>query len=242
MELVGPITFLVALIRAPLASGTSTPPLNLSLRDPRTLLALLYIVHYANRAVISPLRSPPRSKAHISIPLAAIFFNLVNGSLLGAYLTSPGAHALLGSSSASSSSAFSRTSFWLGLGLWATGFAGNILHDEVLMNIRRDALKKADNKGSGQKPHYGIPRGYLYRYISYPNYFCEWVEWAGFSLAAAPFPVLSYAGLTTAAPPWLFFFSEVFLMGSRAYRGHLWYHDKFPEYPKERKAVIPFIL
>ncbi|KAG6331669.1 hypothetical protein ID866_7417 [Astraeus odoratus] len=28
----------------------------------------------------------------------------------------------------------------------------------------------------------------------------------------------------------------------RALNGHSWYHDKFPEYPKERKVVVPFLL
>ena len=125
---------------------------------------------------------------------------------------------------------------------------GNLLHDEVLFNIRRRALRrKAEAKEKGEEdtqPHYGIPYGYLYRWISYPNYFSEWVEWAGFALAAAPLPTLSQGltGFMTAAPPWLFFFAEFCVMLPRAYRGHQWYHSKFPDYPKERKAVIPFLL
>lgn len=239
MEVVSPIMFISSIIKAPLSSGTQTPPLQFSLKDPRTLLALLFIIHYGNRALISPLRSPSRSKAHVIVPLSAIFFNTVNGSLMGAYLSSPRAYSFL-------SNALSRPSFWVGITTWVLGLVGNILHDEVLLDIRRNAQKKEKDKpmdkNKRQKPYYGIPKGYLYRHISYPNYFCEWIEWAGFALAASPIPALSFAGLITAAPPWLFFLSEVFLMTPRAYKGHRWYHEKFPEYPKERKAVIPFIL
>lgn len=243
MEIFSPHTFLTTLFYGPLARGTLTPPLSISLKDPRTILSALFVIHYANRAIISPARSPPRSKSHVLVVVCAILFNIVNGFLMGAYISSPSAFSFL-VSDPSSPVAFSRPSFWIGTGLWAAGFIGNVMHDEILFDIRRKALqKKADDK-SDDKPHYGIPNGYLYRFISYPNYFCEWVEWAGFALAASPLPNLSkgLAGFTTASPPWLFFFAELFSMLPRAYRGHQWYHSKFPDYPKERKAVIPFLL
>ena len=28
----------------------------------------------------------------------------------------------------------------------------------------------------------------------------------------------------------------------RAIKGHQWYHDKFESYPKNRKAIFPFII
>jgi len=163
---------------------------------------------------------------------------MANGALMGTYLTSPAATAFL-------AGALSRPTFWAGILLWAVGFAGNILHDEVLLNIRRSAKAKGKrNENQVGKEHYAIPRGYLYRYISYPNYFCEWLEWLGFALAAAPFPAVipPSAIVQTIQPPWLFLWSEVLFMIPRAYRGHRWYLDNFPEYPKERKAVVPFIL
>ncbi|THH09246.1 hypothetical protein EW145_g2147 [Phellinidium pouzarii] len=240
MELVSPLAFLFGLLR-------EDSTLSLSLYDPRTILALLYLTHYTNRALISPLRSPGRSKAHISVPLSGILFNIVNGTLIGTYLASPACTAFL----SGSSRALGSTSFLTGLALWVTGFIGNVLHDEVLLDLRRDAQAKAakesgarGEKKEAARPHYGIPHGYLYRFVSYPNYLCEWVEWTGFALAAAPFPSLrlGLTGFTSTAPPWLFLFSEVFLMAPRAYRGHQWYHKKFPDtYPEERRAVIPFI-
>ncbi|KAH9834064.1 3-oxo-5-alpha-steroid 4-dehydrogenase-domain-containing protein, partial [Rhodofomes roseus] len=212
-----------------------------------SLLGALLLLHYLNRALISPLRTPSRSKSHIIVPLSALAFNLTNGSLLGAYFSSPAAQAYL-------ANAFARPSFWVGLALWAAGLAGNILHDEVLLNIRRTAKAKGKGRaspppaGKGQKQskqeHYAIPHGYLYRFISYPNYFCEWCEWLGFAIAAAPLPsfVSGADFLATVAPPWLFFMSEIFLMLPRAWQGHRWYRARFPDYPKERKVVIPFLF
>ncbi|OBZ69933.1 Uncharacterized protein C9.08c [Grifola frondosa] len=249
MELVSPITFVYTYLHSPLSPiyYGSAPPLSLS--HPPTLLSTLYLFHYLNRAVVSPLRTPSRSKSHIIVSLSAVFFNIVNGSLMGAYLSSPAAQSFLGD-------AFTRPLFWLGVGMWVAGFAGNILHDEVLLNIRRSAKAKGkaraaadsdDNnngKNKNKQEHYAIPHGYLYSYISYPNYFCEWLEWLGFALAAAPLPSFASAGqfLSTISPPYIFFLSEVLLMLPRAYKGHRWYHSRFPDYPPERKAIIPFLL
>lgn len=232
MELFSPISFITALYRGPWAASLS------AVSTPQVILTSLFIIHYLNRAIISPLRTPSRSKSHIAMPIFAIMFNIVNGALMGTYLASPTASAFL-------AGAFSRPSFWAGTTLWAFGFMGNILHDEVLLNIRRKSKAKGKrNENKLGKEHYAIPHGYLYRYISYPNYFCEWLEWFGYALAAAPLP--AFISLTetmrTVQPPWLFFWAEVWFMISRAYRGHQWYHKNFPEYPKERKAVVPFIF
>lgn len=239
MELIAPITLAYAFLNNPLSTGPH-PPLTLS--HPPTFLSALYIIHYLNRALISPLRTPSRSKSHIGVTLSAIGFNITNGALLGTYLASPAAQAFL-------SGAFARPAFWAGVVLWALGLAGNILHDEILLNIRRSSKAKGKARASsppkqGRQEHYAVPHGGLYRLISYPNYFCEWCEWFGFALAAAPPPSLASlsAFVATAAPPWLFFLAEIAVMFPRAWKGHQWYHEKFPDYPKERKAVIPFLL
>jgi len=243
MELVSPSMFSYTYLKAPLTSG-SAPPLTLS--HPSTFLSALFLIHYLNRAIISPLRTPSRSKSHISVPLSAVLFNSVNGFLLGSYLSSPAAQNFL-------AGAFSRPLFWGGVGLWAAGLAGNILHDEILLNIRRNARAKGkakasneDNNGKNKnrQEHYAIPHGYLYNLISYPNYFCEWCEWLGFALAAAPLPSFASSTelLSTLSPPFLFFLSEVFLMLPRAYKGHKWYRKRFLDYPANRKAVIPYVF
>ncbi|KAF9237374.1 3-oxo-5-alpha-steroid 4-dehydrogenase-domain-containing protein [Melanogaster broomeanus] len=239
MELVPPISFIYALVKSPLASSKADVG---PLTGPQLLLAGLFLIHYANRTLISPLRMPSRSKFHIIVPLCGICFNLANGILLGSYLGSSAASTFL-------SGAFERPSYWAGVTLCVAGFCGNVLHDEILFDIRRKAgakgkTKPDDNPNKQRTEYYGIPRGLLYRYISYPNYFCEWTEWFGYALAAAPIPPMtSLAGITRVIqPPWIFFLCEIFVMLPRAYKGHQWYHDNFADYPKERRAVVPFVL
>ena len=240
------------------------PPLP-SISGRQTVLAVCYLLHYANRALLSPLRTPSRSKTHVIVPMAGVFFNVINGSLMGSFLSSPYARIY------HQSQARPRYSFYIGMGLWALGLIGNIWHDEILLNIRRKARSKGKGKenGAAKGEHYAIPQGGLYSLISYPNYFCEWVEWFGFALAASPFPfeltalnpstllaslldpqtyirVIETPGQQFApdlSPPWIFLFSEVLLMLPRAYRGHQWYHKTFgASYPQNRKAAIPFLF
>lgn len=245
MELISPAFFLYAFLTSPLSS--SAPSISLS--SPKTLLAALFLTHYMNRAIVCPLRTPSRSKSHIIVLLSGISFNTINGLLMGTYLSAPASTAFI-----SPSRTYDSPIFCLGVGLWALGFAGNIIHDEILLNIRRRA--KATGKSSKLKgEHYAIPHGLLYSYVSFPNYFCEWVEWFGFALAAGPIPLTLFSDLRAAlsgtggtfapllTPPWIFFLSEILTMLPRAYRGHVWYKKKFGEaYPKERKVVVPFVF
>lgn len=237
MELVSPLAFAYAFLNSPLSPSAfgSSPPLSLS--HPPTFLAVLFLTHYANRALISPLRTPSRSKSSLIIPIAGAGFNIINGPLLGAYLSSPAARA-------HTAGAFGSARFWAGIALWAAGLAGNIAHDEILLNIRRRRQAQTNNTKEGGKEHYAVPHGLLFRLVSFPNYFCEWAEWLGFALAAAPLPSFASGSalLASISPPWIFLLAEFFTMLPRAWRGHKWYHSKFPDYPKERKVVIPYLL
>ena len=242
MELVAPIAFLYALVNTPLASSIADVA---SLTPTPLFFAALFLVHYANRALISPLRTPSRSKAHLSVTLCGIAFNIVNGTLIGTYLRSPTASAFF------ASDPLARPAFWAGIALWAAGFVGNILHDEILLNIRRNARAKGKARAKSPSPlskqqheHYGIPHGYLYAYVSFPNYFCEWVEWFGFALAAAPVAEMTSLSALVASvqPPWIFFLAEICLMIGRAYKGHRWYLRNFADYPKDRRIVIPYVF
>ena len=222
MEIVSPITFLLSASAG--QDGLSITNIR-RLPLPSRILASLWVLHYTNRALISPIRAPSRSPTHISVVGSAIAFNLVNGYLNGTYLASldPTAH-------------FSWI-YWLGVGLFAAGAAGNILHDEVLLRLR--TLPAASPLSSKQEAHaYHIPHGGLYSLISYPNYLCEWIEWFGYALATS-----ALSGSFGRTPPWLFFAAEIASMLPRAVRGHSWYKRKFgKEYPAERKAIGPLLL
>lgn len=268
MELVSPLSFLLTAYLHPFSPtplplpSLSRPALGIK---PQSVLAALYLVHYFNRALVSPLRSPSRSKSHLVVVMSAIVFNAPNGFLLAAFLSSASTAAYL-------SDAPRSPRFWAGLALWAAGFVGNVYHDEILLNIRRKAIAKGKAKEledgkCARQPHYAIPHGGLYSLISFPNYLCEWIEWFGFALAASPIPDLALlpgikallaAGsgaqfteighllspfVDSLSPPWAFFFIEILVMAPRAIRGHRWYHERFKEsYPRERRAVIPWLL
>lgn len=108
---------------------------------------------------------------------------------------------------------------WIGAGLFALGYKINRRADAVLAGLRRPG-----------ETGYKIPRGGLYELISCPNYFGELLEWTGWAIATWSLAGLSFALFTAAN------------LVPRALAHHRWYHEKFPEYPRGRKAVVPFLL
>lgn len=109
--------------------------------------------------------------------------------------------------------------FLCGLAVFVFGFAVNQHADWVLLHLRKPG-----------ETGYKIPYGGLYRWVSCPNYLGELTEWLGFSLLT-----WSLGGLTFAV------FTAANLL-PRAVSHHRDYLRRFPDYPKNRKAVIPFLL
>lgn len=109
--------------------------------------------------------------------------------------------------------------FGLGLFLFVLGFILNLLSDNALMNLRKPG-----------ETGYKIPNGALFRLVSCPNLLGEIVEWAGFAIMCG-----SLAGLSF----WIWTLANLL---PRALAHHRWYHNTFPQYPNNRKAVIPFLL
>lgn len=108
---------------------------------------------------------------------------------------------------------------WLGVLVFALGYRINRRADAVLAGLRRPG-----------ETGYKIPRGGLYELISCPNYFGELLEWTGWAIATWSVAGLSFAVFTAAN------------LIPRALVHHRWYRGKFPDYPRGRKAVIPFVL
>ena len=77
---------------------------------------------------------------------------------------------------------------------------------------------------------YKIPHGGLFELVSSPNYFGEITQWCGWALATWSLPGLGFALFTAAN------------LVPRAWSNRAWYIARFPDYPKERKSVIPFIF
>lgn len=109
--------------------------------------------------------------------------------------------------------------FWSGLILFAVGMGINWQSDHILLHLR-----KPGSTG------YSIPQGGLFRWISCPNHFGEMLEWLGFALMSWCLPALAFALWTIAN------------LAPRALAHHRWYLTHFPDYPKSRKALVPFIV
>lgn len=109
--------------------------------------------------------------------------------------------------------------FLVGLIIFVAGFVINKISDEKLRSLRSEGVKE-----------YVIPYGWLFRYVSSPHYFGEIVEWMGWAIMT-----WSLAGLAF----FVFTFANLF---PRAISAHKWYHLNFPDYPPNRKAILPFII
>lgn len=109
--------------------------------------------------------------------------------------------------------------FLIGLLMWAHGFSLNLQADGILRNLRQP----------GDTERYKIPRGGLFELVSGANFCAEIYEWAGFAVASWSFPALTFA---------LFTFLNT---APRGVAHHKWYLEKFPNYPKHRKGVIPYV-
>ncbi len=105
----------------------------------------------------------------------------------------------------------------LGILLFATGMFINMSTDKRLIALR------ANQTG------YQIPKGWFFRYISCPNHFGEMIEWTGFAIAAWSLPALTFAIWTFCN------------LAPRALNHHHWYHENFEDYPKDRKAFLPYL-
>lgn len=108
--------------------------------------------------------------------------------------------------------------FIIGTAIFAIGMFINWKSDMILINLRKPG-----------ETGYKIPKGGLFDYISCPNLFGETLEWAGFAI------------LTWSLPGFAFFVWTFANLIPRALSHHKWYQEKFEDYPKERKAVFPFI-
>ncbi len=178
-----------------------------------TVFLALWVSHYVNRSVIYPLATRTRGKTIPAvIVLSAIAFNAVNGASNGHYLAQGWGGY--------GADWLTDPRFVIGLAVFALGAGINIWADRRLLRLR--------DRGGPQ--HYVIPRGGLFRLVSCPNHFGEILEWTGFAIACWNLPAAAFAIWTAAN------------LGPRALAHHRWYRATFPDYPAERKALIPFIL
>ena len=178
------------------------------------ILFILWIIHYFNRTLIYPFRikATPK-KMPLVIAASGAWFNLVNAGLNGYYLSEFAPQEKYNSNWLLS------FPFIIGILLFFGGLIINWKADTTLINLRKPG-----------ETGYKIPQGFLFKYISSPNLFGEIIEWSGFALMAWNLPALTFMVWTFAN------------LVPRAKNHHDWYLRHFPDYPKERKIVFPFLF
>uniref|UniRef100_A0A5B7APS6 Steroid 5-alpha-reductase DET2 n=1 Tax=Davidia involucrata TaxID=16924 RepID=A0A5B7APS6_DAVIN len=172
-----------------------------------------FLIHYLNRTCLYPLRMHLKTNRKTGFPVSVALMAFTF-NLLNSYLQARWV----------SHYADYGTDKWF----WWRFFGGlAVFIGGMTVNIRSDtALLALKGEGGG----YRIPRGGWFELVSCPNYFGEVVEWLGWALMTR-----SWAGFG-------FFLYTCANLVPRARAHHMWYLEKFGEdYPKGRKAVIPFM-
>jgi len=108
--------------------------------------------------------------------------------------------------------------FLIGVVLFFLGAHLNRQSDRILRSLRLPGERG-----------YKIPYGGMFKYVSAPNYLGEIVQWVGWAVATWSLPGLAFAIWSLAN------------LGPRALSYHRWYLRNFPDYPRDRTPLIPYL-
>ncbi len=192
-----------------------------------TLFLVFWQMHYIQRTFIFPFIMAGKGKAMaIVIPLFGMIFNTMNGYLSGYFFFSGKSEFFEGTpfqvniAKLYSEEWLSDPRFITGAILFVIGMAINIHSDHILRTLRKPG-----------ETGYKIPNKGFFKYVTNANYFGEFTEWGAFAIMTWSLPGLAFAVFTFAN------------LAPRAYSNRKWYRQYFgDEYPKKRKAIIPFIF
>lgn len=172
---------------------------------------LLWESHYLHRAFIYPFSLRGAARR---MPLSVISFGILFNVMNG-YLNG---RYIFTFSGGYGTGWFSDPRFIFGTLLFIAGFVINRQADTALRELRKPG-------DSG----YQISNSRFYRWVSSPNYLGEIVIWTGWAIATWSLPGLVFAFWTIAN------------LLPRARANHIWYKETFPDYPPERRALVPGI-
>lgn len=97
-----------------------------------------------------------------------------------------------------------------------------------LLNLKcHMVLKNLRKPGTRER---GIPRGFGFDQVSCANYLWEFSSWVAFAFLAEVWGA------------WVFAACSFYQMFVWALKKHKRYHKEFPDYPRSRKVMIPFLL
>lgn len=187
-------------------------------KGPQLFFAGLFLLHYANRGWFFPLsiRVADGSKTRFSlfVSVSGILVTALHGYLNAMYyskictfldwdwMTSP--------------------TCLFGLALYQISFWSTIRSEHIMRHLR-------DVNPQPGAPRYKIPTGFMFEYVSSPQYFTELTGFLGWAIM-------------TWSPAGLFIFSiSAANLIPRAIASHHWYIEKFEDYPTSRKVLIPFV-
>ena len=179
---------------------------------PVLIFFILWILHYINRTFIFPFRTRTKGK---KMPVVIMSFGIVFNFVNG-FINGYWFGFL---SPDYPLSWLYDPRFIIGFILFISGMLINQIHDQKLLRLR-----------NSHKKGYFIPNGGLFKFISCPNFLGEIIQWGGYALMTWCWPTLSF-----------FVWSFANLV-PRAQDHHKWYKGHFEDYPKERKAIFPFLF
>jgi very-long-chain enoyl-CoA reductase len=114
---------------------------------------------------------------------------------------------------------WSREAIYVMIGVFSVSEFLNLMCHITLRNLRKPGTSERN-----------IPKGWGFDLVSCANYFYESICW------------LVFAVFTQAAGSWFFFIVSTVQMYDWAVKKHIRYRKDFPNYPKGRKAMFPFLL
>ena len=179
----------------------------------------IWMLHYCNRALITPLLMRTRPDAQSDFDISVILLGWVSlalhGYLNARYISELGDHY--------QPEWFSDPRFIIGLSIYAFGFTLNIKSDSILRNLR---AKVPDVN----EPRYKIPYGWGFKFVSCPQYLGEIISFIGIAVMTWNLGAVFVIAITIGN------------LVPRAIYTHKWFKKNFEDYPAERKAIVPYIL
>jgi 3-oxo-5-alpha-steroid 4-dehydrogenase 1 len=181
------------------------------------ILGIIWMIHYGNRGWFFPLsiRVVPGKRSSFSVMVMAMgmFVTAIHAYLNATLFTEYGQHL--------DKAWLTDPRFIGGVVIYYCGFFLILQSESIVRNLREPGAVKSD---------YRIPYGGGYRFVSSPQYLGELIAWAGFAI------------MTWGLPGLMIFLISAGNLVPRAFGTHKWYREKFPDYPKDRKALIPYVI
>jgi len=179
----------------------------------------LWIFHYTNRALLNPMlmRTAPGSKNSFdpSVMLWGWVVLALHSYLNAAYISELGDQY--------QQSWLQDPRFIIGIIIYVFGFSLNVYSDSILRNLR-------SKTPASDEPRYRIPYGGMFKYVSCPQYLGEIISFVGLATMTWNLGAVFVVAVTAAN------------LIPRALVTHKWFNKNFDDYPRERKAIFPYML